>query len=220
MFRSSSPNSHNEASYRLPMQAQRYYGAMATLPSPYLTVDQYIELEQKLDAKFEYYQGQVYAMSGASPAHVYIQSNLVRHLGNELEGTACAALGSDLRVHVEASGLYTYPDVTIICGALAVDRKNGATNPRVLFEILSPSTSRYDRVGKFEHYRQIASLEEYVLVEQAGHAIDRHKRLPDGRWELTQFLGEDAVLELASVNISIPLQQIYRNVPFELAEQP
>ena len=193
---------------------------MATLPSPYLTVDQYIELERKLDAKFEYYQGQVYAMSAASPAHVFIQSNLVRHPGNQLEGTGCSALGPDLRVHVESSGLYTYPDLTIVYGPLTLDKKNGATNPRVLIEVLSPSTSRYDRVGMFEHYRQIASLEEYVLVKQASFAIDRHRRLPDGRWELTQFLGEDAVLELASVHISVPLRQIYSNVPFELAEQP
>ena len=136
--------------------------------------------------------------------------------GQPVGGHGCSALGSDLRVHVEASGLYTYPDVSIFCGALALDKKNGATNPRVLIEVLSSST----RVGKFAHYRQIPSLEEYVLVEQDSFGIDRHRRRADGEWELTQFLGEDAVLELASVTVSVPLRQIYANVPFELAEQP
>jgi len=158
-------------------------------------------------------------MSGASAAHVFIQANLGRHLGNSLDGTPCKALGSDLRVHVEESGLYTYPDVTIICGSLILDKNQAVTNPKILFEILSPSTRRYGLLGKFEHYRQIPSLDEYVLVEQDRYSVDRHCRLPGGQWQLTRYQGEEAILELASVNMSLPLKQIYSGVPFHLAER-
>lgn len=94
-----------------------------------------------------------------------------------------------------------------------------ATNAKVIFEVLSPSTRRYDRVGKFEHYRQILTIEEYVLVEQDGYSIDRRRKLPNGEWEFSSFQGEDAVLELTSVNLSLPLSEIYTDVPFELAER-
>ena len=192
---------------------------MASQPKPYLKFEEYIALERKLGAKLEYYQGQVYGMSGASPAHVFIQANLGRHLGNSLDGTPCNALGSDLRVHIEASGLYTYPDVVIICGSLILDKNQAAVNPKILFEILSPTTRRYDLLGKFEHYRQIPSLDEYVLVEQDSYSIDRHCRLPGGQWQLTRYQGEEAILELASVNVHVPLKQIYAGVPFHLAEK-
>ena len=137
---------------------------MASQPKPYLKFEEYIALERKLGAKLEYYQGQVYGMSGASPAHVFIQANLGRHLGNSLDGTPCNALGSDLRVHIEASGLYTYPDVVIICGSLILDKNQAAMNPKILFEILSPTRQRYDLLGKFEPYRQIPSPDEWSCL--------------------------------------------------------
>ncbi|MFN0101478.1 MAG: Uma2 family endonuclease [Bryobacteraceae bacterium] len=192
---------------------------MATQPTLYLTFEEYVALERQLGTKLEYCQGQVYGMSGASAAHIVIQSNLVRHLGNRLDGTPCQALVSELRVHIWASDLYTYPDVSIVCGPLTLDKNQSASNPKVVFEVLSPSTRHYDLVAKFEHYRNIPSLEEYVLVEQVSYSINRHRRLPDGQWELTRYKGEDALLELASVNITIPLKQIYANVPFDLAER-
>ena len=192
---------------------------MGALPKPHLSVEDYIALERRLGAKLEYHQGQVYAMSGGSGAHILIQSNLVRHLGNRLEGTNCFALVPDLRVRILASDSYTYPDLSIVCGSLDLGKNQAATNPKVLFEVLSPSTRRYDRVGKFELYRQIPSLEEYVLVEQDKYSIDRHSRQPNGEWEATRFEGQDATLELSSVKITVPFKQIYANVPFELAER-
>lgn len=193
---------------------------MATLPHPYLTFEEYLALERQTGAKYEYYQGQVYAMSGALTLHIFIQANLGRHLGNSLDGQPCFALGSDLRVHVEASGLYTYPDVTIVCGELEFGPAQAVTNPKVIFEIHSPTTRTYDRVGKFAHYSQISTLSEYVLVEQDRYCVDRYSRGANGQWELARFEGIDAVLVLGSVNIFVPLRQIYANVPFELAEQP
>ena len=192
---------------------------MAALATAYLTVEEYIALERRLEGKYEYCRGNMYAMSGASGAHVVIQCNLIRHLGNRLEGTRCRALGSDLRVHIPATGLYTYPDVSIFCKGLVMDKHQAATDPKVIFEILSPTTRRYDILGKFEHYRQIPSLEEYVLVEQNCYSINRYNRQPDGDWELTRFQGADASLELLSVEVTVPLKQIYADVPFELAER-
>ena len=193
---------------------------MASLAHPRFTYEEYVALERQFGTKYEFHQGQVFAMSGGSPAHSIIQVNLAATLAPRLSGTSCIAYSSDLRVLVEASGLYTYPDLSIVRGPLGLVGGMSATNPKVIFEVLSPSTRRYDCIGKFAHYRQIASLEEHVLVEQDSYGIDVYRRRADGEWELTQFLGEDAVLELASVNISIPLRQIYANVPFELAEQP
>jgi Uma2 family endonuclease len=193
---------------------------MASLPHPRFTIEEYLELEHKLGTKHEYHQGQVFAMSGGSPAHSIIQVNLAASIAPRLEGSSCVAHSADLRILVQASGLYTYPDFSIICGPLGLVGGMTATNPKVIFEVLSPSTRRYDCIGKFAHYRQIPSLEEYVLVEQDSYGIDRHRKLPDGQWELTRFEGADAELELASVNISVPLRQIYAHVPFELAEQP
>jgi Uma2 family endonuclease len=192
---------------------------MASQPKPLLTFEEYVELERHLGSKFEYQQGQVFAMSGASPAHVFIQANLLRHTGNLLEGTGCSALGSDLRVHIQASDLYTYPDGVVVCGPLAVHGNSSITNPKVIFEVLSPSTRRYDIIGKFASYRQIPSLEEYVLVEQDSYAVEHHRRRSDGLWERTSLRGEEAILELPSLSIAIPLKRIYAGVPFELAER-
>ena len=192
---------------------------MASLPQPYLTVSDYIELERKLGEKFEYLDGQVYAMSGASTPHVFIQANLVRHLGNLLSGSGCKVLGSDLHVHVEASGLYAHPDATVICGPPVADKIHGITNPKILIEVLSPSSRRYDQVGKFGLYRAIPSLEEYVLVEQDRHSVDCHRRTTDGHWELTRYVGETAALVLRSVNVTLPLALIYEDVPFAAAER-
>jgi len=192
---------------------------MASQPHPLLTFEEYVDLERRLDCKFEYCRGRVYAMGGASPAHVLVHASLMQHLGTRLAGKGCRAVGSDLRVYVEASGVYTYPDVSIICGPMSLNNHLAATNPKVIIEILSPSSRRYDALGKFELYQRIPTLEEYVLAEQDSFLVERHRKLADGQWELTRYEGEDAVLELSSVGISVPLREIYDGVPFELAER-
>lgn len=192
---------------------------MATQPKPLLTFDEYVALEHQADCKFEYYHGEVFAMAGGTPTHSIIQTNLAAALVPRLKGSGCRTYSSDMRILIKASGLYTYPDISIVCGPLGLVGGMSATNPKVIFEVLSYSTRRYDRVGKFEHYRQIAALEEYVLIEQDSYSIDRRRRLPDGQWEFTSFQGEAAILELASVNLTIPLKEIYADVPFELAER-
>ena len=113
--------------------------------NPYLTVEEYFALERRLGVKYEYYLGEMYPMSRASGAHVFLRANLMLPVGKRLQGTLWRALGSDLRVHIQATGLYTYPEVSIYRGPLAADNHQTATNPRVIIEILSPSTRRNDR---------------------------------------------------------------------------
>jgi Uma2 family endonuclease len=192
---------------------------MATLPQSRFTFEEYIALERQVGSKFEYYHGEVYAMAGASPAHAIIETNLAAALVPRLAGTRCRTYSASLRILIESSGLYTYPDISIVCGPLKLGRGMSATNAKVIFEVLSPSTRNYDRLGKSEHYRQIPSIEEYILIEQDSYSIDRRRRLPNGEWEFTSFQGQDAILELASLNLTIHLSEIYADVPFELAER-
>lgn len=192
---------------------------MASLPKPVLTFDEYIELENQRGAKFEYYAGEVFALPPSSPAHSRIETNLIEAVAPLLAGSDCRVYASSLRIFLEESGLYTYADLSIVCGPLRLERGPSATNPKIVFEILAPPTRRDDSIGKSELYRQVSSIEEFILIEQEGYSIERLRRLPDDQWELTRFQGEDAVLELSSINVSIPFEQIYADVPFELAER-
>ena len=141
---------------------------MSAAPKRLLTPEEYLAQEELAEFRSEYYRGQVFAMSGGSFSHVFINDNLALEIGAQLKGSPCRFGSSDLRVRVAATGLYTYPDAVIICGA--PDLLRGPTdtllNPRVVIEILSPSTESYDRTQKFDHYRQLPTLQEYVLVAQ------------------------------------------------------
>ncbi|MFN0101479.1 MAG: Uma2 family endonuclease [Bryobacteraceae bacterium] len=192
---------------------------MATLSGLHLTFEEYIALELQTGSKFEYGRGYVFAMEKASPAHSVIQANLTASLVRRLAGTRCRTYSSNLRILVQASDFCTYPDLAIVCEPIDFAHGMTATNPKVLFEVLAPSTRRDDRIGKSLFYRQIPSLDEFILVEQESYCVDRLRPLPGGQWELTRFQGEDAILEIPSLNLTIPLKEIYANVPFELAER-
>lgn len=189
---------------------------MTTRISP----EEYVALEQKLGVKHEYHDGQMFALAGASLPHGRIQVNLARRVDEGLAGNSCSAYPSDVRVVIEAADMATYPDLSIVCGPeqRAKAYQHSITNPTVLFEVLSPSTERYDRGAKFEQYRKLQSLREYVLVSQHEAAIDLF-RLEDGHWVFHELRGPDAVLSLTSAGIEIPLRDIYFDVPFEEAEQ-
>lgn len=181
-----------------------------------MTFDEYNALGRESGARFEFHNGIAFEISGASPAHSSIQVNCLVALRRRLSPGIVSP--SSLRIFIPATGLYTYADLSIYTEPLALAHDFSYTNPKILFEVLSPSTRRYDCIGKSEHYRQIPSLEEYVLVEQDSYSVDRCRRMPDGQWEFTSIQGEDAVLELASVNVTVPLREIYADVPFDLAE--
>ena len=176
-------------------------------------------MEQKLGVKHEFHAGQMFAMAGVSLPHGRIQMNLAYRVTGALMDSPCKAYPSDVRVVIEVADMATYPDLSIVCGPdqEAKSFRHSITNPTVLIEILSPSTERYDRGAKFEQYRKLESLHEYVLISQDAMAVDLF-RLENGRWVFHQMRGEDAMLSLASVGIEIPLSDIYRDVNFEDAE--
>src|SRR3990172_3254645 len=180
------------------------------------TPQEYLAWERAAEVKSEYLRGELFAMSGASREHSLISSNLIGEVRGQLRETPCEVHGSDLRVKVSPTGLYTYPDVTIACGELQFEDQvlDTLLNPKVIFEVLSDSTEAYDRGKKFDHYRQIPSLSEYVLVSQAEPLIERYVRQPDGSWRFTVLKGLEAVLELETVPCRLKLADVYFKVSF------
>lgn len=189
---------------------------MSTLPRRRLTPEEYLAWERQADTRHEYYRGEAFAMAGASTAHNRIKEKLSIRVGTQLEGGPCWAVTSDQRVVVRATGLYTYPDMVIVCGEaqFADDVRDTLSNPHALVEILSDSTEKYDRGTKFSHYRQIPSLKEYILVAQNEPLVERYVRQADGSWSLTDFVGLDKTFAFATLPVRIPLADIYREVVF------
>ena len=184
------------------------------------TAAEYLALERKAEYRSEFFDGEIFAMAGGSALHSLIQTNLTGELRQILKGKSCAVYNSDLRILVDQTGLYTYPDASIVCGPLefAEGQPDVVVNPTVLFEVLSDSTEAYDRGQKFGNFRRIESLREYVLVSQQGPLIERFQRNPDDTWTLTESRGMDATLTLASVGISIPLSEVYDRVDFTTSQ--
>jgi len=190
---------------------------MAAIPQPIptMTEAEYLEFERASELKHEYYNGEIFAMSGASRAHNLIIANLVRVMGNQLLEKSCEVYPSDMRVQIE-SNIYTYPDVTVVCGdaKFADDVFDTLLNPTVIIEILSPSTEAYDRGGKFRNYRKLASLQEYVLVSQNPHHVERFLFQDNGIWSFTDAEGPDATIELSSIDCVLTLTDVYHRVVF------
>ncbi len=194
------------------MQAQR---------KPYITPREYLEMERLAPARSEYYAGEIYAMAGASPSHSEIIANLAYSLVGQLKGRNCHVHPTDLRVHVSKSGLYTYPDVVVVCGRRRyTDNQNDTLlNPTIIVEVLSESTESYDRGRKFEMYRTLDSLTDYLLVAQDEPLVEHYTRLPDNRWVLAGHKGMDAVVAIASIDCTLPLADVYDKIDFD-ADQP
>ncbi len=189
---------------------------MSTVPVRKLTPEQYLEIERKAEFKSEFYRGEMFAMSGASRQHNRISSNLNGELHNRLRDSPCETYGSDMRVRVSKTGLYTYPDLSITCDnpQFADDQVDTLLTPKVLFEILSDSTEKYDRSTKMSHYMQIDSLQEYVLVSQSEPRVEVYQRSSDGTWIYRQARDLAASITLESVGITLPLSEIYLRVEF------
>ena len=188
---------------------------------PYVSPEQYLEIERKADFKSEYWSGQMFAMAGASREHNLIVGNVVREVGNLLRGKPCETYPSDMRVRVEATGLYTYPDATVVCGEpLFLDvTVDTLLNPLLLVEVLSDSTGAYDRGGKWKNYQRLDSLQEYILVSQEEPRVEKYVRQPAGQWLYSQVNGLDALLPLDSLGVSLPLSEIYARVEFPPPEE-
>jgi len=188
------------------------------------TPQEYLALERKSETRNEYYNGEIFAMAGASREHNLIAGNLFRDIGNQLEDRPCETYMNDMRVWIEATGLYTYPDVVVVCGEPRFQNREVDTllNPAVIVEVLSPTTEAYDRGDKFRHYRRIDSLREFVLISQDRMMVERYTR--QGKdWVLSDMTDPDQVLKLESIGCQIPLGRIYAKIKFPepgAAEEP
>ena len=183
-----------------------------------LTPADYLAFEEVAEQKSEYYAGEMYAMAGTSPIHALISTNVTREFSARLRESSCRTYDAGLHVHVPITGLYTYPDLSVVCGPLQY--LNGSdrviVNPSLIVEILSPSTERYDRTDKFFHYQSIGTLRDYVLVAQDAARVEHYSREASaevfGPWTYVVYHGPEAVLRLVSLGIEIPLREIYENV--------
>jgi Uma2 family endonuclease len=177
------------------------------------TPAEYLAMEQAADYKSEYYNGEIFAMSGGTADHSQIAGQFITALNQRLDPKPCRVFTSDMRLLVQRNGLYTYPDAMVVCGKIqfAEQRKDTLTNPLVLVEVLSESTRDYDRGTKFNFYRQIPTLQEYVLVESERAHVEVYRRTGE-LWAVEMLDGLDAVVRLASVECEIPLTQIYAKV--------
>ncbi len=187
---------------------------MTAVPKKKLTVAEYLAIEKAAEFKSEFYDGEMFAMAGASREHNALHNNLVIDIGSRLDGGPCRTYSSDQRVRVQATGLSTYPDVVIVCGGAQYDPddRDALINPLAIVEILSPSTERYDRGTKFLHYQTIPSLREYILVSQSAILVQSLVRQPNEKWTLTTFSGSDSFLEMSAVPVRVSLARLYRDV--------
>jgi len=186
-----------------------------------LTIEEYLEIEQSSDNKYEYHDGYIYGMAGGTVNHGRISTNISREIGNNLikKGSSCEIFNSDVKLHIQKENRYVYPDGMVVCGDLqySEDYKEAITNPILIIEVLSKSTADYDRGDKFFFYQQIKSLQEYILIEQDKMQIDIYSRRKN-LWKISRVTQKDGTLHLSSLDITIDLNEIYRSVQFDLSE--
>jgi Uma2 family endonuclease len=195
---------------------------MSAVPKHLLTPQEYLALERRAETKSEYLRGEMFAMAGASRQHNLIATNVAAEFRQQLRERPCEVYQADMRVKISSTGLYTYPDVTVVCGEPQFEDAEVDTllNPTVLVEVLSSSTADYDRGGKATHYRSLPSLEEYVLISQDQALIEHYARQGPDQWLLTEKHSLDDTLVLASINCRLPLAEIYLKVRFPAADEP
>ena len=191
---------------------------MSTAEKLKYTLSDYFDLEETSQEKYEYHDGYIIAMSGGTRRHSRIASSINTKLTNSLLGKGCEVFTSDLKVSVLRRNNYYYPDCTVVCGDLEVDDSLIESNPTIIVEVLSKSTESFDRGEKFEAYRTIESLQEYVLISQHKPLIEVFTKNEYGFWLLRDAKGMDASIKLNSVEVEISLAEIYRNVVFDEIE--
>lgn len=182
----------------------------------HFTIEEYLEMENASTEKHEYYQGEIFAMAGTKMPHNEITSNLSTSVGAQLKGSSCKPYGSDLRVYIEKNSLFTYPDLTVICGtkeSLSNDDFN-MLNPSVLFEVLSESSKDYDRGSKFMLYRDIPTLKAYIIIDSLSVKVESYSINANGRWELTELYKLNDIVSIPCINVSLTLQEIYDGSSF------
>jgi len=181
------------------------------------TIEEYLQMERASDVKHEYYQGEIFAMAGAGNRHITISTNLIIELGTRLKTSPCFPYGSDMRIHIPENTLFTYPDISIICGETnTFDKdKDTALQPVILIEILSKATSDYDRGGKFKLYRDIPTLKAYMLVNSENIGVEIWRINEHNHWELEEYKSLQEIVTLLAIDVSISMEDIYARTMLE-----
>jgi len=188
---------------------------MASNPITKVTAEEYLAMDRASEFRSEFLDGEIIAMSGGSPRHSRLKMSLAIQIGTALRGTSSEAFDSDLRVRVSPR-MYAYPNLTVVCGDLKLDTERGDVllNPTAIFEVLSPSTEYYDRIVKFQHYREVESLQDYILVAQDRVRVEQYTQGVSNTWTLHDYQHPDDVLQIASIGISLTLAAIYERIEF------
>ena len=186
----------------------------------HFSVQEYLELEKKSQVKHEYYKGEIFAMSGAGVRHNIIATNVTVALSIALKGSGCRAYGSDMRMHIPENTLFTYPDISVICGDVIPSEadEDTATLPVVIIELLSPSTKNYDRGEKFMLYRAIPTLKDYILIDSLSIHIEHFSLNEEKLWQLKEFNHLNEAVHLLSIKVQLKLEDIYEDTKLELEE--
>jgi Uma2 family endonuclease len=187
---------------------------MATQSIPRVNEEEYLRLERAAEYKSEFLDGEIFAISGGSLRHSYLASNWTALLNSRLKGKGCYVFTSDARVRTPKTGSYLYPDVSVACGGPQTHQNSNdiLVNPQVLIEVLSPFTAGYDHGKKFECYREIPSLREYVLVHADLAHVEHYVRQPDASWIFREYRGLEAAVPIASIDCNVPLADVYSGV--------
>jgi Uma2 family endonuclease len=190
---------------------------MTAIPKTVLTPQDYLEFERNSETKHEYFNGEIFAIPGAKRNHNIVNQNLNGLVWQQLKTKDCESYSGDMRVFVPETGLYTYPDLAVVCGEpqFQDDVFDTLLNPILLIEVLSESTEGYDRGKKFQHYRSIESLQEYILVTQDEARIEKYVKHGDGFWLLSEAVGLDSSIEFSSIECEIALSEVYDKIEFE-----
>ncbi len=181
------------------------------------SIKEYLEIENAAFEKHEYYKGEIFLMSGPKVPHNEISGNLYFALRKKLQGKKCKPYNSDQRIHIESNTLFTYPDISIVCGEIITlnnDNRN-ILNPTIIIEVLSPSTKNYDRGEKFKLYRDIPSLKEYILADSESIHIEVFRLNSNGHWELEEYNTITDHLQIKAINETVSIAEIYEGVNIE-----
>ncbi len=191
---------------------------MSSQLEPRFTPEQYLELERDAAYKSEYLDGEIFAKAGASEAHNLIVANVVSELHAQFKGRPCRTYPSDMKVEVGSNRLFTYPDVSVVCGEPRFhdERRDMVQNPSLIVEVLSPSTEAYDRGAKFAQYRRLASLTDYLLISTVELRVEHFVRQADNRWLLSEVTGAEGTVPIASLGCELKMMEVYDRVEFPL----
>lgn len=179
-----------------------------------ISIEEYLEMENDSTEKSEYYRGEIFAMSGAKMPHNTLSKNMLGTLFSKLKGKKCQPYGSDVRIHIPSNTLFTYPDISIICGKAITlnDDDWNVLNPTVIIEVLSKSTKNYDRGEKFKLYRDIPTLQEYILADSESMHIEIFRLNENKHWELEEYNSLEDIVHIKSIDEKILLSEIYEDV--------